>query len=89
MPHLEDLEEEDFYLLAPGDGHELEDSFKKFVSHAQDPMAKEAKNLLDTPIHEERKHVQDHGAADKTYWSSYVPKHYHEYGDVFSKKASE
>ena len=35
---------------------------------------------------EEKKETQ---TQDKDYWASHVPAYYHQYGDVFSKTASE
>ena len=35
---------------------------------------------------EEKRETQ---TQDKNYWASHVPAYYHQYGDVFSKTASE
>ena len=42
---------------------------------------------LDTKRNQDR--TPQKGEQDKDYWSAYVPKHFHEYGNVFSKKQSE
>ena len=35
------------------------------------------------------KKEETQGQQDREYWSNHVPAHYHQYGDVFSKTASE
>ena len=81
LPHLEDVARDEFGDLEPG-SWETQEQLLHWVSHSEDPSARilraKTKDLHDTP-----------GVKDKDYWSKHVPPEYHEFGDVFSKQASE
>ncbi|KZT10483.1 uncharacterized protein LAESUDRAFT_755979 [Laetiporus sulphureus 93-53] len=89
IPHIEDLME---FVGSQelGDNWNDMDSFIRWVSLSEDPDAQAVASLimgLDTKRNQDR--APQKGEQDKDYWSAYVPKHFHEYGDVFSKKQSE
>ncbi|KZT11745.1 uncharacterized protein LAESUDRAFT_754304 [Laetiporus sulphureus 93-53] len=87
--HIEDLME---FVGSQelGDNWDDMDSFNRWMSLSEDPDAQAVVSLimdLDTKRNQDR--APQNGEQDKDYWSAYVPKHFHEYGDVFSKKQSE
>ena len=84
MPHLEDMSKDEYGDLDP-EPWESQEQFVHWMSHSDDPDAR----VLRARVEEKEEAKQPPGAKDKDYWSAYVPPEYHQFGDVFSKKASE
>jgi hypothetical protein len=81
FPHLEEVANDEFSQLnnEPWDNSE---HYNRFISYSHDPLAHHIRGVM------EDKFDEDLG-GDKDYWSKYVPEYLHDFGDVFSKKASE
>lgn len=90
IPHLEEVACDTYDSPLDGDNWEREDQFIHWMKFSEDPIAKSMRGEFNLHVSEERKvQAAEEGKLDKDYWSSKVPEHYHEFGDVFSKKASE
>ena len=89
--HIEDLEES--YIGTPdnaGDAWSDGDSFIRWIALSEDPDAqKAAYYILGLDTKRDSKDIPEAKERDKDYWSGLVPDEYHEFGDVFSKRASE
>ena len=93
LPHFEDLEANFLGTPIADDTWDDQERFIQWVSLPQDPdkdlegalhilgIDTKPNSLPDTAIKP--------GENDKDYWSAFVPSRYHEFGDVFSKTASE
>ena len=66
-----------------------QDQFMYWVNNSDDPDAHYIRSQRNNPSEEKRVLTAEEGALDKDSWSSLVPKQYHRFGKVFSKKASE
>lgn len=89
LPHLEEVATDTYDDPLCDESWTDPDQFIHWVEFSEDPEARCVRAQLH-PISEERAaHNAEEGELDKDYWSSKVPNHYHEFGDVFSKKASD
>ena len=60
-----------------------------WTNYSDDPDAYYIQSQRNNPSEEKVVPTTEEGALDKDSWSSLVTKHYHKFGKVFSKKASE
>ena len=81
-PRLEEFARDSYGQLEP-EPWDNTDQFVHWMKFSDDPDAR----ILRARIEEKKEETL--GQQDKGYWSSHVPTHYHQYGDVFSKTASE
>lgn len=88
IPHLEEhTNDQPFHLN--GDEWEDTDQFIHWVNFSEDPDAITIRERLNDNKEDRPVSAAEKKELDKDYWSNLVPKHYQEFGDVFSKKASE
>ena len=88
LPHLEELAL-DHYTELNDDEWSDQDQFMYWVNNSDDPDAHYIRSQRNNPSEEKRVLTAEEGALDKDSWSYLVPKQYHKFGKVFSKKASE
>jgi hypothetical protein len=84
IPRLEEVAEENYGQLSDDDWTN-KNQFLHFVEHSDDPSAVYICSML----LEKEESLAARGEQDRDYWSSHVPPHYQDFGDVFSKKALE
>jgi hypothetical protein len=86
LPHLEDIANDQYGYIQFGDLDDP-DTFAQWLKCSEDPEAVAIRAMDGHPLYEEINTIARD--TDKDYWSSHVPTHYHEFGVVFSQKASE
>ena len=88
LPHIEELAT-DQYTQLNGDKWSNTDQFAHWMEFSDDPDAWYIRSQIETQLKEKVVTTTEEGARDTDNWSSKVPTHYHKFGKVFSKKASE
>jgi hypothetical protein len=85
LPHLEDVAA----VFTPETDKSWENNatFIHWIKHLEEPIAQYL--LAHTVNKEEFNKSASARKDDKDYWSPYVPQQYHQYGEVFSKLASQ
>ena len=88
IPHLEDMEN-DWLGTILTDDEEAANPFIQWHEYQDDEAIRQVYATVRNLDTKRDIDSAPKSEQDKDYWSSLVPKHYHEYGDVFSQKASE
>ena len=81
LPRMEEVAKDQLGDLGPEDWGDR-NQFIHWVNFSEDPDARQVKERLNDK-------AEDKKELDREYWSQHVPKQYHQYGDVFSKVASD